>query len=108
MKARYQVIDHGTNRCILSFEVDGKRVEREYWCPDGGGYVRQISEGRPGTLGRQICDGLSGSGSTLSWPATRPLAILIRRELRARLRATERAHERAGYYAAITMGDVFS
>ena len=38
----------------------------KFWAPDCGGYIRLESEGRPGTLGDQICDGGEFIGSTLS------------------------------------------
>lgn len=38
----------------------------EFFCPDGGGYIRLETPGRPGTLGRQICRGGGLTGSTLS------------------------------------------
>lgn len=38
----------------------------EFWAPSNGGYVRLESDGRPGTLGRQICDGGGFMGNTLS------------------------------------------
>lgn len=43
------------------------RTEGEFtfWCPNGGGYVRLETEGRPGTLGQQICEGGRLMGSTL-------------------------------------------
>ncbi len=36
--------------------------EQSFWMPDAGGYLWKESDGRPGTLGRQLTD---GSGSTL-------------------------------------------
>lgn len=38
----------------------------DFFVPDGGGYVRLESEGKPGTLGAQICDHGCITGSTLS------------------------------------------
>jgi hypothetical protein len=36
-----------------------------FWAPDDGGYVRLEGDGRPGTLGQQICAGGEMSGSTV-------------------------------------------
>lgn len=59
---------------------------RTYWAPGTGGYVRDVTH-QPGTLGRQVCDGLATMGTTLSWnPANGPLVNLIRAEHRAGLR----------------------
>jgi hypothetical protein len=38
----------------------------DFFCPDGGGYVRLESEGQPGTLGRQICYGGGFTGATVT------------------------------------------
>lgn len=40
--------------------------ELEFWCKDGGGYVFLESDGKPGSLGKQICDGGGFMGNTLS------------------------------------------
>lgn len=37
----------------------------EFFVPDNGGYVRLESEGKSGTLGRQICEGGGFMGSTI-------------------------------------------
>lgn len=76
---RYRVVADGDNRATL--HLRGGSV-RHYWAPSRGGYVRQIDERHPGTLGWQVCDGLAGSGSTLTWSPGRPLADVIRREAR--------------------------
>ena len=49
-------------RIIIKTRKEG---EFSFWCPTGGGYVRIESEGRPGTLGQQICEGGGLMGSTL-------------------------------------------
>ncbi len=59
---------------------------RTYWTPSGGGYVREISRTRPGTLGHHVCDRLAHMGSTLS-SSRGALLGLIRSEARACLRA---------------------
>ena len=78
---RYRVIENGPTECTLRF-ADGR--EQHYWCPSGGGYVREVTEHRYGTLGDQVCDQLGRSGSTLrlSDPERWPLVNLIRREAR--------------------------
>ena len=38
----------------------------EFWVNDDGGYVRLELSGRPGTLGKQICEGGGFMGNTLS------------------------------------------
>lgn len=75
---RYQVRSLAHNRCELHI-ASGRT--RTYWAPFDGGYVCDVSE-QPGQLGRQVCRGLSGTGSTLDWDARRPLAELIRHEAR--------------------------
>jgi hypothetical protein len=37
-----------------------------FWCPDNGGYIYLELEGKPGTLGKQICHGGGFFGSTMS------------------------------------------
>jgi len=92
--ARYRVIANGNNQAILTDVESGET--REYWCPRGGGYVYQVSDDHPGTLGLQVCGGLWLMGSTLSCSATEsyPLVALIRYEARARYRAMDRDEER--------------
>lgn len=70
-----------------TLRTHGGRLTRTYWCPDAGGYVREIDDDHPGTLGRQVCDCLDHMGSTLT-ASERTLARVIRRE-RARERRWE-------------------
>jgi len=57
-------------------------VERIFWVPSGGGYVRDVSE-QPGTLGPQVCEYLDSRGNTLTaTPET--LGRIVRRELAKR------------------------
>lgn len=69
----------------------GNGVEtRTFWAPLKGGYIREVTDDRPGTLGYQLCDGLAHTGSTLMWFPDRgypPLIDIIRREWRAYQRA---------------------
>lgn len=39
--------------------------DMEFFVPNGGGYVRLESDGRSGTLGRQICYGGGFMGNTI-------------------------------------------
>ena len=80
----------GHNGCSVTADdefmhVDGpvtERVTTEYWAPASGGYVYDVTK-QPGTLGRQVCDGLSNMGNTLRWSGTVPLVNLIRSEHRS-------------------------
>ncbi len=40
--------------------------DMEFFVPDGGGYVRLESDGKPGTLGAQICYGGGFRGNTVT------------------------------------------
>lgn len=90
----------GHNGCSITADcefmhVDGpvtKRVTAEYWAPASGGYVYDVTK-HPGTLGRQVCDGLSGMGNTLWWSSTVPLVDLIRSEYQS----VKRWHSRNAY-----------
>ena len=87
----------GDNECALTTDRDewdgGGRETTTFWAPPGGGYVRDTTS-QPGTLGRQVCDGLQGSGDCLSWsPRMGALVGLIRREYRVSRR--EDAREKA-------------
>lgn len=78
---RYRVVETAPNRARLYV---GDRAVAEYWAPLGGGYVREVTDARPGTLGSQVCDRLASTGPTL-W-CSGPLARLIRVEMRALVR----------------------
>ena len=39
---------------------------RTFWVPSQGGYVRQTTWKRPGTLGLQVCERLDTGGATLT------------------------------------------
>jgi hypothetical protein len=74
----------------LRWEDDfGHDTVREFWAPSNGGYVREIDNQHPGTLGVQVCDRLAHSGYTLS---ARPdtLERVIRREYRRMVVADRR------------------
>lgn len=90
---RFTATQDDNGRVVLTVHIDCALGEagstREFWVPSHGGYVREISEGRPGTLGYQVCDRLSHSGSTLE-TTEEALLGLIRREASAALRAEDR------------------
>lgn len=65
---------------------DATRITRVFVCPPDGGYVREQINGE----WKQVCDGLSSMGSTLSCSSREKLADLIRREYRAMRRAEKR------------------
>lgn len=58
---------------------DGERVTRLFSCPPDGGYVIEWRNGD----WKQVCDRLSGRGSTLSCRSRGALPDLIRREYKA-------------------------
>jgi hypothetical protein len=68
----------------------GERQERRFWCPQGGGYVREVTDIRPGTLGQQVCDGLAYRGSALAVRSRDDLLPLIRRQWHAAKQAAAR------------------
>jgi hypothetical protein len=72
------------NDNIFSMRIDGKM--REFWAPPNGGYIRDVTHD-VGTLGPQVCVGLSGMGHALTWRPGQSLAKIIRRERRRELRA---------------------
>ena len=53
-----------------------------YWMPANGGYVRETTYNRPGTLGQQVSDDLAGSGDMMYLPAGADLTSAIRRAAR--------------------------
>ena len=61
----------------------GEESIREFWVPSRGGYIREISESQPGTLGTQVCEMLGMRGYTLS-ASPDTLESVIRREYRRR------------------------
>lgn len=59
----------------------------EFWAPDAGGYIRLVSDNRPGNLGQQICEGGGCSGHTLSCgPSTKSFERICRNWYRAHIR----------------------
>lgn len=70
------------NRC----QIEAEGMTLNYWAPSDGGYVREVSSGKPGTLGQQVGRDLSHSGAMLEWnPASHgTLADLIRSRLRTK------------------------
>jgi hypothetical protein len=70
--------------------MTGDDIVRRFWAPAGGGYVREVTAHRPGTLGHQVCSGLSHRGGTLSVGSPDDLITLIRREWQRARRAEAR------------------
>jgi hypothetical protein len=66
------------------------RVSRTFTCPENGGYVRERT---PSGNWEQVCDGLSGRGSTLTCSGRDKLLGLIRAEYCAMRRAEKRAQQ---------------
>lgn len=80
------ITDGWTNRCTIRYDYDGRAIERDFFAPPSGGYVRE-DWANP----RQVCERLQGGGATLVWsPASGPLVNLIRREWRGRQAAERR------------------
>lgn len=51
----------------MRFTINSTKVgEREFFMPDNGGYIRVVTNERPGTLGKQICRGGGFMGNTLT------------------------------------------
>lgn len=73
---------------------------RTFWAPDRErderhGYLREEFGDRQGTLGLQVCDGLTHRGDTLLG-SQRSLLDLVRYEAQACLRSQAREEERYG------------
>jgi hypothetical protein len=66
---------------------------REFWVPRLGGYVREIDDTHPGTLGRQVCRGLAHRGDTLYLGEGGDLLDLIRHEYRRMYREYRRTDD---------------
>jgi len=64
-------------------------VTLHFWAPTDGGYAYEELPGRPGTLGRQVCETLFGLGSTL-WCSRDALPDAIRRRARQHCDAIDR------------------
>ena len=60
--------------------ISGDRVTRTFFCPTGGGYVREQDSRQQYP---QVCDRLSSRGSTLTCKSRDNLIDLIRHEYRA-------------------------
>jgi len=59
----------------------------EFFCPDGGGYVRLEGPGRTGTLGWQLCYGGGFTGGTVTASDASDFGRECRRWYKARKRA---------------------
>jgi hypothetical protein len=71
-------------------EMTGERIERRFWAPPGGGYVREVTAQRPGALGAQVTTGLGRMGGTLMVLTPDELLPLIRRHWQIGRRAQAR------------------
>ena len=74
---------------VLHTDLDEAPQVERFWVPDltsgEEGYVRRVTDQRPGTLGEQVCGGLDNRGNCLmSTPAE--LLSLIRDHHRIELR----------------------
>jgi hypothetical protein len=83
----------GSSVYLRTEDEYGEAMVREFWVPEGGGYVREISTNRPGTLGLQVCEWLAHSGNTLT-SSRDGLLALIRAEYRRAVAATQREQAR--------------
>lgn len=84
-----EVVEHAANHITISYTSSGvmpdegdTRVTREFWAPSGGGYVRELSGGRCGYEGEQVCELLKHRGCTLEYAPGGKLDKIIRREYR--------------------------
>jgi hypothetical protein len=88
--ATVRVTATADNRAIITVSDGLHTIEAHYWAPMGGGYVRETTTDRPGTLGSQVSrDGLYHAGHMLTWSGSGTLAAVIRGEVR---RAAGRRH----------------
>ena len=72
----------------MTYTLKTADQEREFWCADDGGYVYEIDDTHPGTMGRQVSDSLSYTGNML-WATASTLQSAIQRA-----RRRERREER--------------
>lgn len=92
---RYRVTADPTwpNRVELTVLEDGPLGDagrvRRFWCPEDGGYLREVTDRHPGTLGGQVCEHLASTGSTIYCAAV-AVARIVRREARSLLAWHER------------------
>ena len=76
----YRVTADGDNEAILTTRSG---LVICYWRTMAGGYVREVSDDRPGTLGWQVSDELANMGNMLYCSEGRDLATMIRRVARS-------------------------
>lgn len=79
MKTKINLTEGGTVLVEYDSPFMGDRVTREFMAPAAGGYVREWVSGD----WKQVCDGLSDSGSTLYLVDGGSLIEMIRKEYRA-------------------------
>lgn len=80
----------------MQLTIKSRKLNRnfEFWAPDSGGYIFLESEGRPASLGQQICQGGGFTGSTLSARSPEDFEAQCRAWYRAHLRAVPDWHWR--------------
>lgn len=76
----YYVASTSPTTCVMS--IKGRNIW--FWMPAGGGYVREVTERRPGILGQQVSTTLCGSGEMMHLPAGADLTTAIRRAARSK------------------------
>lgn len=75
--------------CLRTEDCLGDTVIRQFWVPANGGYVREVDDQHPGTLGQQVCVGLADRGPTLAAESA-TLIDVIRSEYRRSIAAEKR------------------
>ena len=50
---------------MATYTLKTRENTRVFWCPSDGGYVREIDDAHPGTLGKQGSDSLNYVGNML-------------------------------------------
>jgi hypothetical protein len=76
-----RVATTSSNTCAIN--VNDKHVA-SYWVPSTGGYVRKVTDKRPGNLGDQVSDNLAGSGDMMYLAEGQNLTEAIRKAARTR------------------------
>ena len=80
MRVRIKRVSENQTQIILPH---GGRV-LNLWAPSLGGYVREVSDSRPGILGQQVSVHLAHSGEMMYLPKGSDLTDMVRRAARTR------------------------
>ena len=84
-----RIIDHGLTVHLTVYSLGySEQGTRTFWVPEDGGYVRETTDARRGTVGVHICQYLLSTGLVL-FATPNNLAEVIRREHNAYERARE-------------------